>query len=206
MTPDIELTGARAATARLLRLVDGAPDLRAPSLLPGWSRAHVVAHLAGNARSHVRMLQGTLDGVVADQYGGGDAERDGAIEELAATPDAAVRALHESAHDLDRLWRRVADWSALVRPLHGEPTAAYGLAWSRWREVEVHAVDLAAGYGPADWPADFLDRLLAELLSRTDLPPLDGITGPPHALAAWLAGRSPGDGLSGELPRLPEWR
>jgi uncharacterized protein (TIGR03083 family) len=36
------------------RLLDAArvitePDLRAPSLLPGWTRAHVVAHVARNA-------------------------------------------------------------------------------------------------------------------------------------------------------------
>ena len=205
MTPDAELTGAREATRRMLLLVDRTPDLRAASLLPGWSRAHVVAHLTGNARSHVRMLQGTVEGVVADQYAGGDEERSAAIEALAADPPAAVAALHESCAALEGLWR-VARWDALVRPLHGEPVPAHRLAWSRWREVEVHAVDLAAGYQPHDWPDHFVERLLAELLARDDLPPLDGVTGPPHALAAWLAGRSGGDGLSGDLPALPEWR
>ena len=33
----------------LARAVGKADPLTAPSLLPGWSRAHVVAHLAGNA-------------------------------------------------------------------------------------------------------------------------------------------------------------
>ena len=205
MTPDIELADAREATTRLLALVDRTTDLSAPSLLPGWSRAHVVAHLAGNARSHVRMLQGTLDGLVADQYAGGAVGRAAEIEALAASPAEAVAALHESAAQLDALWR-VADWDALVRPLDGEPVPARGLAWARRREVEVHAVDLAAGYDPADWPLDFVERLLAELRARTDLPPLDGISGPPHALAAWLSGRSSGAGLSGDLPVLPEWR
>ena len=27
---------------------------------------------------------------------------------------------------------------------------------ARWREVEIHHVDLAAGYGPQDWPAAFV--------------------------------------------------
>ena len=205
MTPDIELAGARAATNRLLSLVDGTADLTAPSLLPRWTRAHVVAHLAGNARSHLRMLRGTLDGVVTDQYDGGAEARAEAIEELATRPADAVAELHRSAEELDRMWQR-ADWSGLVRPLDGEPVPAHRLAWARWREVEVHAVDLDAGYRPEDWPAPFVDRLLAELLARHDLPPLDGITGPPRALAAWLAGRSSGAGLSGNLPVLPEWR
>ena len=70
----------------------------------------------------------------------------------------------------------------------------------------MHAVDLAAGYRPQDWPTPFLERLLPELLARTDLPPLDGVSGPSYALAAWLTGRSTGDELSGDLPVLPEWR
>ncbi len=43
------------ATERLLataaRLTD--EDLRAPSLLPGWTRGHVLAHVARNADSYV---------------------------------------------------------------------------------------------------------------------------------------------------------
>ena len=41
----------RLGTTRLLAAVDGLTDdlLRAPSGLPGWTRAHVVGHLARNA-------------------------------------------------------------------------------------------------------------------------------------------------------------
>ena len=205
MTPDTELAGAREATARARELVDRIQDLAAPSLLPGWTRAHVVAHLAGNARSHLRMLDGAARGVLTDQYAGGAADRAAGIEALAATPAEAVRAFHESAAQLDARWDRMEDWSAPVRPLGREPRPAHRLVWARWREVEVHAVDLAAGYAPRDWPEDFVIRLLAELRARPDLPALDGIDGPPYALAAWLAGRSAGDELTGHLPALPEW-
>ncbi|TAL11960.1 MAG: maleylpyruvate isomerase family mycothiol-dependent enzyme [Frankiales bacterium] len=86
--PHDELAGARAATASLLAHLDAVdPDeLRAPSRLPGWTRAHVVAHLAGNARSHVRMLDGCLAGQVRSQYEGGRAAREAAIGLLAADP------------------------------------------------------------------------------------------------------------------------
>src|SRR3954449_10804913 len=154
----MELAGAREATGRMLALVDRTSDLSVPSLLPGWSRAHVVAHLAGNARSHAHMLRGTLTGTINDQYPGGDEQRAADIEELAARPTDAVAAVHESAEELDRLWD-AADWDGLVRTLHGGPQPARGLAWGRWREVNVHAVDLDAGYRPADWPADFVERL-----------------------------------------------
>ena len=29
----------------------------------------------------------------------------------------------------------------------------------RHREVDIHHADLDAGYGPADWPEDFLDEM-----------------------------------------------
>lgn len=199
--PDLaaDLDQVRAATGRLLDLVGRTPDLDAPSLLPGWTRAHLVAHVAGNARSHVRMLSGL------EQYDGGSAARAEAIGRLAGDPAAAVEALSASAVELEQAWA-TADWSAPVRTLDEGDRAAAGLVWARWREVEVHAVDLAAGYAPTDWSAPFLDRLLEELLARTDLPPLDWVAGPPSALAAWLSGRSAGEGLSGPLPDLPEWR
>jgi len=47
----------REGTARLLAVVDelGDEDLRGPSTLPGWSRAHVIGHLARNAEALVRL-------------------------------------------------------------------------------------------------------------------------------------------------------
>ena len=47
----------REGTARLLAVVDklGDEDLREPSTLPGWSRTHVIGHLARNAEALVRL-------------------------------------------------------------------------------------------------------------------------------------------------------
>ena len=204
--PEADLPAVREATARLLALVDGLlvgegdAALRAPSLLPGWSRAHVVAHVAGNARGHGRMVDGQ------PQYPGGRDARAAEIDALAADPPAAVAAAHDSAAELERAWAR-ADWSAPARVLDGTPRTVGDLVWARWREVEVHAVDLALpDYRPADWPQPFLGRLLDELRARPDLPPLDGVEGSDADLAAWLAGRSRGEGLRGDLPELPPWR
>ena len=49
------------------RLIDTArvitePDLRAPSLLPGWTRAHVLAHLARGADAMRNLLVGVRSG------------------------------------------------------------------------------------------------------------------------------------------------
>ena len=58
------------AVQRLLgtaRIIDD-EDLRAPSLLPGWTRAHVVAHLARGADALRNLLIGVRSGgyVVAE--------------------------------------------------------------------------------------------------------------------------------------------
>lgn len=205
MIPAAELEGARDATATVRALVAGTPDLTAPSLLPGWSRAHVVAHIACNARGLERMLQGVLDGVPGEMYPGGAEGRARDIERLAQDPAGAVDELHRGAEDLENAWNRTTDWEALVQPLRGGPVPASALAYMRWREVAVHTVDLGAGYLPADWPQAFLDRFLVELRARPDLPPLDGVRGPDAAMAAWLSGRSKGEGLTGQLPDLPQW-
>ncbi len=59
---------------------------RAPSLLPGWSRGHVLAHWARNADGQTRMLLAAVRGEVAAQYPGGDAQREADIEAGAARP------------------------------------------------------------------------------------------------------------------------
>ena len=41
----------------------------------------------------------------------------------------------------------------------------------RWREVEIHRVDLADGYGPGDWPASFVAPLLPSLLDPRRIGP-----------------------------------
>src|SRR5262249_1207796 len=109
---------------------------------------------------------------------------------------------------------------------HGPAPVAL-VPWRRLREVEVHHVDLAASYAPADWPEAFAHRVLHELAGG-----LDGISltlrpdhlghpvkvgdggvpegsGPAYPLGAWLAGRSPGTGLTvdppGPLPTVPDW-
>lgn len=104
----------------------------------------------------------------------------------------------------------------------------------RLQEVEIHHVDLAAGYQPGDWPQDFVARLLpraaADLTkgfaaegdpaaafevraTDTGFTATVGsgsadhtVSGPASALLAWLLGRSEGADLSGVLPTLPSWK
>jgi len=211
--PYEDLAGARDATERLIAHLDAVPPdrLAAPSLLPGWTRTHVVAHLAGNALSHVRMLDGCLAGEVRAQYEDGREAREAAIDALAADPAAAVEEHRRACAELDDRWQRMGPehWQRDVLRLDRGPEPATGLAWARWREVEMHRVDLELGYEPADWAPGFSRRLLEELLERTGMHALvrERVQGPDAAVAAWLSGRSDGADLEvrGDLPTPPPW-
>ena len=80
----LRLAQVRSATAGLLdwleqlRFTD--EDVRQPSLLPGWTRAHVLAHIAQNADGISRTLDGVLRSEVVKRYPGGMDARDDAIE------------------------------------------------------------------------------------------------------------------------------
>jgi Mycothiol maleylpyruvate isomerase N-terminal domain len=65
----------RAATAAHRRMQVSASrvtddDCRRPSLLPGWSRGHVLPHWARNADGQSRMLLAAMHGEIAEQYRG----------------------------------------------------------------------------------------------------------------------------------------
>ncbi|MQA03101.1 MAG: maleylpyruvate isomerase family mycothiol-dependent enzyme [Streptosporangiales bacterium] len=220
-----------AATSRLLdtaaSLTDD--DVRAPSILPGWTRGHVLTHIARNADALVNLL-GWAHGSREPMYGRGDArERDieaGAgrpadeqLADLRASADRYTAALQTVPADA---WDTVVEWrGGKLQPLHEIP-------WKRLVEVEVHHVDLGAGYSCEDWPDGFsaglLDQLIQGLPQRVEgaftvhrkgdpEPPADQprpvVTGSAAGLAGWLSGRTSGDDLtvvpSGELPHLPAW-
>jgi hypothetical protein len=84
------------------RLTDA--DCRGPSLLPGWSRGHVLAHWARNADGQSRMLAAAMRGVVTAQYPGGDAQRAAEVEAGAARP---ARVMPPSAPEISSVLPRV---------------------------------------------------------------------------------------------------
>jgi maleylpyruvate isomerase len=224
------------ATGRLLTtaasLDDGA--LAGPSLLPGWTRGHVLTHLARNADGAVNLLTWARTGVETPQYASPQA-RESDINAGAARP------VGEQVADLTAASRRLAEavaemppaaWATVVRWTSGPEAPAARVMWSRLREVEIHHVDLDAGYTPADWPEAFTLRMLRSLVrdfgERDDGPrivvraPEVGhdlavgtgaaepvVSGPGAAVVAWLVGRSNGETLTvappGPLPSLPPW-
>lgn len=224
------------ATERLLATAAALDDaaLAEPSALPGWTRGHVLAHLARNADSYVNLLTSARTGEHIPPYTSPQARVDG-IEAGAGRPLAEQ--LDDVRATAERLGEALAAmpphaWTVAVETYRG-PRVALTAVWGRLREVEVHHVDLAAGYTPADWPEAFGHRLLHEIADdlgkREDVPALllrpagtghplpvgaGSVVGPEVAgsvqeLAAWLSGRATGAGLRvdppGPLPGLPQW-
>jgi maleylpyruvate isomerase len=150
------------------RLIDEArtlteDDLRESSLLPGWTRAYVLAHLARGADVMRTLLAGI-------RFGAGPGYSD-APEVAAATEKAAARPAAELATDvadsamaLRAAARQLAD-EAWLTPVDGPGLAPFPAAEilpRRLAEVELHHCDLGTGYGPARWSAAFTDLELAE--------------------------------------------
>jgi maleylpyruvate isomerase len=222
------------ATVRLLdnatRISDG--EVGGPSLLPGWTRGHVLAHLARNADGLTNLLTWARTGVVTPQYESG--ERRSADIEAGAdrSPAAHLADLRLAAARFTETAAALSpdSWAAIIDT--GTPQPAAHVPWRRLREVEVHHVDLDVGYRPEHWPDAFSHRLLHEACAhfqeRGDPPALvlhatelghpmtigdpasaPTVSGPAHALAGWLTGRGRGDGLdvrpAGPLPLLPDW-
>ena len=185
------LAGARAAHRRLLediaQLSDD--DVFAASLLPGWSRGHVLTHVARNGESFIRMMAAAIKGNAVTQYEGGHAQR--AADIAAGAARSAQELLDDVTSSIERLeeiWERMtsAAWAGYGLNAIGESWDCEAMPFHRWREVAIHHVDLGIGYTAADWPDDYVDRELA--ISLRSLPErLE--SGDQRLVLAWLLGR-----------------
>ncbi len=222
------------AAPRLNRTVDGLVDdeWQQPSLLPGWTRAHVVAHLALNAEGLARALHGVLGEEPAPMYDS-DESRDSDIDDLATAHPNEIRdrllggttVLHDAFAALpDDAWGERID-----RTPGGRSMRVASLPSMRLRELEIHHVDLGAGYATSAWTPTFATLLIDAMTKRAEPPerieirPLDVdrrwalgpdgpdglvITGPAAELGWWLTGRPAAPTLScsrGELPEIEGW-
>jgi maleylpyruvate isomerase len=229
-----------AAAARLLRTVDGfhGDDWTAPSLLPDWSRADVVAHLALNAEALSRLLHGIVadeDEDVPRTMYDSDERRGHDIAELATAEPSEIRerlmgATTTLADAITAMPEN--EWQTRVeRTPGGRTMRASSVPGMRLRELEIHHVDLDAGYSYSQWTLPFSEHLIRAMTRRLhpehafEVRPLDSprtwvlgdgeaeyavpvVAGPAADLAWWLTGRSVPGTLScshGELPTIEGW-
>ncbi len=195
------------------------PDIKAPSELPGWSRGHVLAHIAGISNAMARQLEYAARGESVDLYDGGYEGRTQAIEMAAGHSAAEHRAdvgaaLERALRAFDSLdgtggpeTAATAGWQT---PISYRGGVAFDGGLALWRELVIHAADLDLGRGPETWNRPFCEHLFDFLSARVPegqrfvlqplaLPPVvigsgsrsTAVGGMLTDLAAWLAGRTP---------------
>ncbi|WP_026541620.1 maleylpyruvate isomerase family mycothiol-dependent enzyme [Paenarthrobacter nicotinovorans] len=226
-----ELHKAAGTLTRLLTKLDDS-SVAEPSELPGWTRGHVLAHVAGISKAMARQLEYARRGESIELYDGGMDGRNKAIElaaghSLARHTNSVTAAVEAVIAAFDSL--APEDWQARIAYRDG---TVFDGGLALWRELTIHASDLGLGFGPETWSGPFCEHLIGFLAARvpetykfvlqpTGLPQLSigtggtsiAITGMLTDIAAWLAGREPSlgslrataaaDGV--DLPELLPW-
>jgi uncharacterized protein (TIGR03083 family) len=175
-------------TRLMLRAVDSLDDndCASPSALPGWTVAHIVAHLHFNAEAIARLTQWARTGIETPMYSSMN-QRNADIEAGAVLPTAELRGLlHASTSALEDAFDALSpsQWEHLVVTAQGRTIPATELVWMRFREVAVHGIDLGRGISFVDLPGEAVAKLVDEIVAKRLA------AGEAPALAAWLTGRT----------------
>jgi len=217
-------------TSLLMRTAAGLDDetIQVPSLCEGWTRAHVLSHIARNADALGNLVGWAVTGTPRAMYDSPEA-RDA---DIAA---GSTRGFAEIFTDLEDSAARFATAATglagapelvEVEMRRGRKVLGGRLPTLRLMEVVVHHVDLDAGFTFADADPGFVKRAVAISVERMkasgEAPSVtligdegdtwsidDGhqvVTGSNAALLLWLT-RGDGVGVSSEtsLPGLPSW-
>lgn len=232
-----DLAELDASTERLLATVADLSDAdcAAPSVLPDWSRGHVLAHIEGNARGMGRLVRWATDGLERPMYISREVRHADVVLNARRTADEQFDAVRQSARDLRSLLGALPldGLDARIVLGTGVEKAIGELPFHRLQEVCVHHVDLGLpSYTYLDWPIAMCTGMLAnvakDFAQRGEFPvrwlqPVGdervailgadgpGLEGSPQVLLAWLLNR-PHDaslirpvGTDG-VPTAPTWR
>lgn len=215
LTTSLAWAGDGAAHLRGLMDRMGDEAFAAPSALPGWTRAHVLSHVARNAEALMNLLHWARTGRETPAYASDD-QRDADIASGARRAPAAIREDVVTTSDkLAQVVKAMPDeaWSRTVRDRQGREVRATEIAWMRAREMWIHSVDLDVGASFEDFPQPMLRELVADvaahLAARSGVPavrlvatdrdeawstadpgePAVSVEAPIADLAAWVTGR-----------------
>lgn len=231
----LSLRWMEQGTAGFIAALDRIDDdgLGDSTALTGWTRRHVIAHVAANAEALGRLVRWARTGEECRMYSSPE-QRNGDIENGSRLPATDLRQwVRSSAQKLSDDLSELSDaqWGHCVVTAQGRTVTARAVPWMRSREVMVHAVDLGSGTAFADLPAGFLGALVADVAVKRSAtangPSLTveatdtgeswdingtgerlAVGGPLAAVASWLTGRAVAgikttDGTA--VPVLPAW-
>jgi uncharacterized protein (TIGR03083 family) len=171
----------------MLRAVDGVDDntFASPSALPGWTVAHVVAHLHFNAEAIGRLSTWARTGIETRMYSSVAQRNDNIEAGSLLAPSELRQLLHSSTSALTDSFDALTTqtWANTVVTAQGRTVPATELVWMRFREVAIHTIDIGGDIGFADFPSEALAKLTNEIVAKRLA------AGEGHALAAWLTGR-----------------
>jgi len=234
---DLTIERIDAAIDRLLESASKLSDsqIREPSLLPDWTKGHVLTHVARNGDGIRNLLIWAQTGVKTPMYPSAEARAadieagaSRSADEIQADLSVSAKSFSEKARELPE-----EAWLAEVHGIRGPAEPAWSWLGRRLFEVEVHHADVGTDYRPADWPewfvSDELYRVCGRLATNPEAPAAvlsdagsgrqyflrtegesgPAVTGPGYALLAWLIGRDSGGELSvdtgGPLPEIPSY-
>jgi maleylpyruvate isomerase len=224
-------------TELFARAMGGLSDdaVQGPTALPGWTGAHLLAHVAANAEALGNLVRWASTGEESPMYSSPE-QRNADIEAGATRPvpdlrEWVVRSAKELEADLEALTN--AQWQHEVRTAQGRLVPATEIPWMRSRELMIHAVDLGGSVTYADLPREFLVAVIADSVGKRSasadgpavlLAPTDSdqewrieghpgagtpvsVRGPLAELAAYATGRGASNLTTDgpTVPELPRW-
>jgi len=207
-------------------------DFAVESQLPGWTRKHLIAHLAANGDAIGNLIHWAATGEVTPMYSSPEARATDI--EIGSRKSGSELTLWfgESAGKLNAGMSALTaeQWGHEIVTAQGRTVPASETPWMRSREVMIHAVDLDSGIEFDDLPKEFLLALCDDIVTKrasvvsptaiillsdtSDEWTLPGsgdpiqVTGSLAAIAAYLAGRHySGLTASGDdgVPAIPAW-
>ena len=221
-----DLAAVEVQTTLLLETTRGLDpgSVHHPSLCAGWTRGHVLTHVARNADGMVNLVTAVTTGEQIPMYASAEA-RDADIEVGAGRPiSEQVADLEASAARWSQISSSLGEAHADVRVEGRGGVMLRGgyLPFMRLREVVLHHVDLDAGFGFTRVDSAVTIRLLDDAVHRLRNNPAtpsmtirtdegdswsigDGqptASGSRAAVLGWLT-RGLSDGVAGKLPTLP---
>jgi maleylpyruvate isomerase len=205
------LTDSAAGLEALLAVVGHLTDadLAEPSTLDGWTRGHVLSHVAGIGGAMLGQTQAAERGEVVPVYASQEARNAGIEAGSGRTVAEHLAVLNQLRDDLARAWPEPGSplWDA-PSGYRGGPLSGCLLAW--WREVRIHSVDTLAGTSQEIGYETWDDALCAHLREFLAVRLPDGVVpddlpGDARDVTAWLAGRVPATPLGTDLPDLGPW-
>lgn len=203
-----------------------ADEMTVPSLCEGWTRAHVIAHLASNGSALVKLINWALTGEEQQLYASKEARAQD-ISDLANLPrEELLGRLRESAqYFAEQAQRLGGELSVEEVHLHGKQIPATSIVALRIAEVVVHHHDLDTAWTieEAD-PDSVLNAIEAAVRTmrakgapgmtlvteeRDEWVIGDGalrVSSDREGLLEWLArGAAENVEADGLLPNLPSW-